>query len=80
VRLSELLAELQAIGIGKVGTWQINGREGITLGDPLRYFPYATGPQYPVDCTADTNPFIVEEEVAAIRRRFFPPQQLKASH
>jgi hypothetical protein len=68
--LSELMPELSEIGIGPVGSWEIHGKKGITLGDPKKYFPYRTGPQIPIDCTKANNPDLSEEEVRTIRRRF----------
>jgi len=70
MRLAELLLELQQVGIGIVGRWEYQGKKGVTLGNPLKYFPYPTGPQYPVDCTKDNNPDLTEKEVKIIRRRF----------
>ncbi len=70
MRLNELLPKLRERGIGKVGTWELKGRRGITLGDPTKYFPYRVGPQYPVDTTEEPNPPLTVEEVAAIERRF----------
>jgi hypothetical protein len=68
--LSDLLGRLSHSGIGKVGTWKIRGRSGITLGDPSKYSPYPTGPQYPVDTTENPDPELTDEEVKAIERRF----------
>jgi len=68
--LSEVVKLLAKNGIGKVGTWKLRGRNGITLGDPSKYFPYATGPQYQVDTTDGADPELVEDEVKGIERRF----------
>jgi hypothetical protein len=68
--LSEVVRRLAKNGIGKVGTWKFRGRNGITLGDPSKYFPYAVGPQYPVDTTESADPDLTEEEISAIERRF----------
>ncbi len=70
MRLNEVLAYLARRGIGKVGTWEFGGKRGITLGDPTKYFPFSTGPQYQVDITDDANPELTPEEVDAIERRF----------
>jgi len=70
MRLSELLEELRQVKVGVVGRWELHGKRGLMLGDPEKYFPYPTGPQYPVDCTRDQNPELSSAEVAAIRRRF----------
>ena len=71
MRLTELLPELQQVGIGIVGRWEMPpARKGITLGDPLKYFPYPSGPQYPVDCSKGNDPDLTETEVSVIRRRF----------
>jgi hypothetical protein len=70
MRLTELLPELQKVGIGVVGTWEMRGRKGVTLGDPQKYFPFPTGPQYPVDCTKTKDPDIPESVVDVIRRHF----------
>jgi hypothetical protein len=68
--LSEVVKRLAKNGLGKVGTWKLRGRSGITLGDPSKYFPYAVGPQYPVDTTDSSDPDLTAEEVRAIERRF----------
>ena len=68
--LSEVVKALAKNGIGKVGTWKLRGRNGVTLGDPSKYFPYPVGPQYTVDTTESTDPNLTEEEVKAIERRF----------
>jgi hypothetical protein len=70
MRLLELLDELKEIGIGVVGNWEMRGRRVVILGNPQKYFPYPTGPQYPVDITQDRNPELTEQEASAIRRRF----------
>ena len=70
MRLSELLPELQVVGIGIVGRWEIRGKRGLTLGDPLKYFPYPSGPQYPIDCTREDDPDLSETETRRIRKRF----------
>jgi hypothetical protein len=70
MRLTALLPELQQIGIGIVGRWEYHEKKGLTLGDPLKYFPHPTGPQYPVDCTNENDPDLSEKEVSIIRRRF----------
>jgi hypothetical protein len=72
MRLTELLPELQEVGIGIVGRWEHpeKNKKGLTLGDPLKYFPYVTGPQYPVDCTREDDPDLSATEVSIIRRRF----------
>ena len=72
MRLKEALVRLQRRGIGQVGTWKLKGRSGIFLGDPAKYFPYQTGPQYPIDTTNDQDPELSEEEIKAIERRFGP--------
>jgi hypothetical protein len=70
MRLTEVLARLAKHGLGKVGTWKFQGRHGITLGDPTKYFPHPTGPQYPIDTTDNEDPEMIDEEVKAIERRF----------
>jgi hypothetical protein len=70
MRLKEALAQLSKIGIQQVGTWKLRDKSGITLGDPTKYFPYQTGPQYPVETSADANPDLDEEEIRGIERRF----------
>ena len=70
MRLSDLLPELSEKGIRKIGMWEFRNRRGVYLGDPTKYFPNPSGPQYPVDTTDDKNPELTEAEVAAIRRRF----------
>lgn len=70
MRLSLVLEDLSKRGIRKVGTWKLRGRTGITLGDPSKFFPYQTGPQYPVDTTDGSDRDLSEEEVLAIQRRF----------
>lgn len=70
MRLNEVLDSLAKRGIGKVGTWEFRGRRGITLGNPSKYFPNPTGPQYQIDTTGGDNPELDPEEVAAIERRF----------
>jgi hypothetical protein len=72
MRLNQVLAKLRERGIGKVGTWEIRDRVGITIGDPSKYFPHPTGPQYPVDTTGEPNPDLTPDEVEAIERRFGP--------
>lgn len=64
------MEELLKRGISEVGTWKFRGRKGITLGDPTKNFPYAVGPQYPVDTTESNDPELTDEEVLTIRRRF----------
>jgi hypothetical protein len=64
--LSEVLNRLVKRGIGRVSTWKIRGRKGITLGDPSKYFPYPTGPQYTIDTTDDEDPDLTAEEIEAI--------------
>ena len=70
MRLSDLLPELRQIDITPIGTWEVNGRRGITLGNLSKTFPNPTGPQYPVDCTRSPNPDLTEAEVSTMRRRF----------
>jgi len=71
MRLTEFLPELGEIGIGIVGRWEDgHGKKGLTLGNPLKYFPYPTGPQYPVDCTKEDDPDLSTTEISIIRRRF----------
>jgi hypothetical protein len=70
MRLSELLPELNQVGITVMGTWESNGRKGVTLGDISKTFPNPTGPQYPIDCTKSRNPDLTDAEVSTIRRRF----------
>lgn len=70
MRLNEVLGHFAKRGIGKVGTWELRGRRGITLGDPTKFFPYYTGPQYQIDTTDEDNPELTPEEVAALERRF----------
>jgi hypothetical protein len=70
MRLNEVLEILRSRGLGKVGTWEFRGRKGIYLGDPKKYFPHPTGPQYPVDTTDEDDPDLAQEEVDAIMRRF----------
>ena len=73
MRLSALIKDqLQNIGVGIVNTWKMpDGRKGLTLGDPRKYFPHPSGPQYPIDLTyRDEDPDLTSEEVKAIRRRF----------
>lgn len=70
MKLSELMPELSKIGIGPVGSWEMRGKKGITLGDPKKYFPYPTGPQIPIDCTRTNDPDLTDEEVRTVRRRF----------
>jgi len=70
MRLDELLNQASKRGIGKVGTWEIRGRNGITLGDPTKSFPNPTGPRYQIDTTDGPNPELTAEEIAAIERRF----------
>jgi hypothetical protein len=70
MRLNEVLAILGKRGIGQVGTWKLRGKSGITIGDPNKYFPHPTGPQYPVETTDDKNPELTSEEIKAIERRF----------
>lgn len=71
--LSEVVASLKKHNIGKVGTWKIHDREGITLGDPSKYFPYQVGAQYLVDTSESDDPDLTVEEVKAIERRFGHP-------
>jgi hypothetical protein len=68
--LSKMLPELREVGIAIVGTWEINGKRGVTLGDPKKFFPHPTGPQYPVDCTKTKDPDLTPTEVSRIRFRF----------
>ena len=70
MRLTQVLTRLGKHNYGKVGTWEFRGRHGITLGDPSKYFPYQTGPRYPVDTTDAEDPDLTDEEVKAIERRF----------
>jgi hypothetical protein len=70
VLLTDLLPELNQVGITVIGTWEIYGKKGITLGDPKKSFPNSTGQQYPVDCTRTANPNLTDTEVRTIRRRF----------
>jgi len=70
MRLSQVLTRLAKLGFGKVGTWELRGRRGITLGDPSKYFPYPTGARYPVDTSDAEDPELTDEEVKAIERRF----------
>lgn len=70
MRLSELLPELQQRQITIIGTWQIRGKKGVTLGDPQKFFPHPTGPQYPIETTNNDDPDLTDAEVKAIRRRF----------
>jgi hypothetical protein len=70
MHLSELLAILSKRGIAQVGTWKFRGKSGITLGDPSKYFPHPTGPQYPIETTDDKDPELTSEEIKAIERRF----------
>ena len=68
--LSDMLPELSQVGITVIGTWEIYGKKGITLGNINKTFPNPTGPQYPVDCTKSKNPDLTDAEVSTIRRRF----------
>jgi hypothetical protein len=70
MRLTDLLPELQEVGIGIVARWEMTGKKGLTLGNPLKYFPHPSGPQYPIDCTKENNPDLTPTEVSAIRRKF----------
>ena len=70
MRLNEVLDGFAKRGIAKVGTWELGERRGITLGDPTKYFPYYTGPQYQIDTTDGDNPELTPDEVAALERRF----------
>ena len=70
MRLQEVLDKLSNRGIAVVGDWEMRGRKGITIGDPKKYFPHPTGPQYLVDTTDDQDPELTPEEVEAITRRF----------
>jgi len=70
MRLSEVLAKLSQQGLGQVGTWKVRGASGITLGDPKKYFPHPTGPQYTIETTGNQDPELTEEEIKAIERRF----------
>ncbi len=72
MRLNQVLAKLRERGIAKVGTWEIHGRRGITIGDPTKCFPHSTGPQYPLDITDEVNPDLTPDEIEAIERRFGP--------
>jgi hypothetical protein len=71
--LSKLIKDqLLKIGVGIVNSWEMpDGRRGVLVGDPRKYFPHPSGPQYPIDLTnRDEDPDLTEEEVKAIRRRF----------
>jgi hypothetical protein len=68
--LSVVLENLNKRGISVVGDWEIHDRHGLTIGDPKKYFPYPTGPQYSVDTTEGDNPDLTDEEVESIKRRF----------
>jgi hypothetical protein len=70
MRLAEVLKQLAKNGIRNIGTWRIKGRNGITLGDPAKYFPHPPGPRYQMDTTDGDDPDLDEEELQAIRRRF----------
>jgi hypothetical protein len=70
MRLSEAIKRLSKQGFNKIGTWKLRGRNGITLGDPTKYFPYQVGPQYVIDTTEESDPELTDEEVLAIERRF----------
>jgi hypothetical protein len=74
MRLSDVLTRLAKHGLAKVGTWKlpVQGRikTGITIGDPSKFFPYSTGPQYPVETTDDKDPELDDEVIKAIERRF----------
>jgi hypothetical protein len=70
MRLSELLPELEQVGIGIAARWQIGATKAVTLGDPLKHFPHPEGPRYPVDCTKEDDPDLSETEVRRIRHRF----------
>ena len=70
MRLSEVVDRLAKHHFGKIGTWKSRGRQGVTLGDPSKFFPYQVGPQYVVDTTDTIDPDLTDEEVKAIERRF----------
>jgi hypothetical protein len=70
MRLQEALTQLSKIGIGQVGTWKFRGKNGVTLGDHTKYFPYQVGPQYSIETTENSDPDLCEEEIKAIERRF----------
>lgn len=70
MRLSDVIKQLAKNGINKIGTWKFRNRNGITLGDPAKYFPYPTGPRYQIDTTEDPDPDLEKEEIKAIERRF----------
>jgi hypothetical protein len=70
MRLNEVLAALGKRGISIVGTWKLRDKTGITIGDPNKYFPHPTGPQYPIETTNEKNPELTDEEIKAIERRF----------
>lgn len=72
MRLNQVLTKLRERGITNIGTWEIRGRHGITIGDPTKYFPHPTGPQYQVDTTDEANPELTPDEIEAIERRFGP--------
>ncbi|HKW76558.1 MAG TPA: hypothetical protein VJN64_13600 [Terriglobales bacterium] len=73
MRLQALLTEFKNRGlkVGIVNRWEQSGRNGVTLGDPDKFFPYPSGPLYPIDTTGRSDdPELSAEEVKAIRRRF----------
>lgn len=73
MRLSALIKDqLQNIGVGIISKWEMpEGRHGIVLGNPRKFFPHASGPVYPIDLTnRDEDADLTQEEVKAIRRRF----------
>jgi hypothetical protein len=70
--LSKLLPELTQVGIGIVGTWEINAKKGITLGDPKRSFPNPVGERYQVDCNLDL--VLLYNSVYVLSRTRYPTQ------
>jgi len=70
MHLSEVLKRLAKHGVGRVNTWNGRGKNGITLGELGKYFPYQVGPRYPVETTGNADPELTEEEIRAIERRF----------
>ena len=72
MRLKEALGCLAKRRIGIVGTWEIQGKKGITLGDPSKFFPHPSGPRYQIETTDDQNPELTQDEIDALERRFGP--------
>jgi hypothetical protein len=68
--LSDLLVELREAGITIVLAWQRNSKKGVTLADPLKFYPHLKCPQYPIDTTDADDPDLSDEQVKSIRRRF----------